>query len=527
MKFITSIFIFSILVSLPGYGQANTSKIHWQNLDPKTDGVYGISVEKVYRELLKNKRADTIIVAVIDTGVDTLHEDLKNSLWRNTREDGTDKDKNGYKGDLHGWNFLGGADGQNLYKVPFEFERQYFLLQDKYANLEASAVKRKDKEEYKLWLAVRKHFRADSARNIDGFNAALVRLSSADSINRKTLGKEVYNYSDLVPVEKAVGNNLLMELLKFEPKKTNVQYLKERRDGLKNMVDPFTAEAFAPLIKRRETIIKDRYTDLNDRYYGNKDIMGRESSALHGTHVAGIIGAERDNGKGIDGIASAVKIMVIRAVPNGDEYDKDIALAIRYAVDNGAKVINMSFGKTFSPEQSWVEEAIRYAAKKDVLIVKAAGNDSKNNDSITYYPTAKYKKGNKVAPNMITVGASGPNQENLIASFSNYGKNTVDVFAPGVDIYSTITGNEYFLQSGTSMASPVVAGIACLLRSYYPTLSAKQVKYIIEASVVKVESAVTKPRSTEKVLLNTLCRSGGIVNAYNAIVLAEQMTKAK
>jgi subtilisin family serine protease len=251
-------------------------------------------------------------------------------------------------------------------------------------------------------------------------------------------------------------------------------------------------------------------------------------SPTHGTHVSGIIGAQRGNGIGIDGIADNVRIMAVRAVPDGDEYDKDVALAIRYAVDNGAKVINMSFGKGFSPEKQWVDEAVKYAETKDVLLVHAAGNDAEDIDKEENYPNPDLKTLNEQASNFITVGASSDPKikSSLVAEFSNYGKNNVNVFAPGVKIYSTLPGgNTYGNQQGTSMAAPVVSGLAAVIRSYFPSLTAKQVKYSIEKSVIVTENpvAVVKPGSKEKVWISDLCTSGGIINAYNAIKIAASL----
>jgi len=273
----------------------------------------------------------------------------------------------------------------------------------------------------------------------------------------------------------------------------------------------------------RGDIVKDNENDINDKFYGNNDIMA--GTPFHGTHVAGIIGAVRNNGKGVDGIADNVRIMMIRAVPDGDEHDKDIALAIRYAVDNGAKVINMSFGKSFSPQKQWVDDAVKYAESKGVLLVHAAGNDAKDLDSDYNFPTPKLLNGTRPT-NFLTIGASGdPGNGGLVANFSNYGKKEVDVFAPGVNIYSTIPGgNTYGNASGTSMASPVTAGVAAFLLEYFPTLTPQQLKMVIEKSSVKPTIKATKPGTEEQVSLSDLSVNGGLVNAYEAAKLAQQIT---
>jgi subtilisin family serine protease len=281
-------------------------------------------------------------------------------------------------------------------------------------------------------------------------------------------------------------------------------------------------------VNYRHNVVKDNYEDFNDKFYGNSNVQVSKSAAMHGTHVSGIIAAERNNGVGIDGIADNVKIMMLRAVPDGDEHDKDIALAIRYAVDNGAKVINMSFGKGVSPEKKWVDDAVKYAESKGVLLVHAAGNSRLNIDTSWNFPNHVFEEDGKRAGNWITVGASGPNADmttgGLTAGFSNYGKKEVDVFAPGVKIYSTTPGgNTYQSLQGTSFASPVVAGVAALILEYYPALSVQQVKYVIEKTAQKPSLKVKEPGTGEEVELSDISKTGGIVNAYEAIKLASTL----
>ncbi|MEO6820860.1 MAG: S8 family serine peptidase, partial [Ginsengibacter sp.] len=282
--------------------------------------------------------------------------------------------------------------------------------------------------------------------------------------------------------------------------------------------------------RMRKEIVNDDPFNLNDRIYGN-NIVGDEDG-FHGTHCSGIIAASRGKNIGMDGIADNVLILPVRAANSyqyGDERDKDVALAIRYAVDNGAKIISMSFGKNFSPQKNWVDEAVKYAEEKGVLLVLAAGNESANTDSIINYPNADFANGNGRAKNMIHVGASSSDTGfALPASFSNYGQKNVDVFAPGVDIYSDMPGNKYQLMSGTSMATPVVAGVAALIMEYYPGLSAIQVKDIILKSVTSLKGKkVYKPGTEEMVDFSTLCVSGGVVNAYKALQLAAHFNKNK
>ena len=277
----------------------------------------------------------------------------------------------------------------------------------------------------------------------------------------------------------------------------------------------------------RKDIVGDNENDITDTLYGNNDVMA--STPFHGTHVSGIIAAARNNNIGMDGIADNVKIMMVRAVPDGDEHDKDISVAIRYAVDNGAKVINMSFGKEFSPGKKWVDSAVRYAASKGVLLVHAAGNDGKDIDSADNFPNAILRTTATEAKNWITVGASGDEKAGgITASFSNYGKEQVDVFAPGVKIYSTIPGgNTYGNAQGTSMASPVVAGTAAFLMEYFPDLTAEQIKYCIEKSAWHPAEKVNKPGSDETVDLADISKSGGVINAYEAAKIAYSLEPQK
>ena len=269
--------------------------------------------------------------------------------------------------------------------------------------------------------------------------------------------------------------------------------------------------------------------DLTDTNYGNNDVDGpdpKKEDAKHGTHVAGIIAAERNNGIGINGVADNVKIMAVRAVPDGDEYDKDIALGIRYAVDNGAKVINTSFGKYFSTHPEWVMDAIKYAAKNDVLIVNAAGNDALDMDVTRIYPNDQTPENEEeIADNFLTVGASNFDYgSDLVARFSNYGQTNVDVFAPGTKIWSTTPNNEYEFLQGTSMASPAVAGVAAMIRSLYPKLSAAQVKEVImKSGLASPQKVMVGGNSKDIRPFAELSVSGKMVNLYNALIMASKM----
>ncbi len=518
----------------------------WYLKDLKESGVYGISLDKAY-QFVKGKKSKTVIVAVIDSGVDTLHEDLKQILWHNPKEipgNGIDDDKNGYVDDIYGWNFLGNKDGQNVTVDSYERDRVYHQFKDKYEgkDIDPKTLSKDEAATYEMWSKAKAEMNGDTDAgpevDIAILKLAFANLSKADSMLQIAVGKKVFTGKELETIQlndlKAMNaKNALYGLMKANDalETTNKEFM----EGFKDYIDGEERKSEAkdnPPKNYRNDIVKDNYSDFNDKYYGNNNVYVDNKSAFHGTHVSGIIGAIRNNKKGIDGIADNVRIMALRAVPDGDEHDKDIALAIRYAADNGAQVINMSFGKSFSPEKKWVDEAVEYARSKGVLLVHAAGNDSKNVDTAWNFPNPVYQENKKRASNWITVGASGDpsidqmlpdgtRYSSLTAGFSNYGKEEVDVFAPGMKIYSTIPGgNTYGNAQGTSMASPVVAGVAALILQYYPSLSAEQVKYVIEHSTVAPDYVVNIPASDKKVKLSEISKSGGVVNAYEALKLA-------
>jgi subtilisin family serine protease len=523
--------------TLFGQSVVNFYEKGWHLEDPASQSVQGINLEKTYTELLKQKNPKKkIIVAVIDSGIDTTHEDLKPVLWRNEKEipgNGIDDDKNGYIDDIHGWNFIGGKDGRNVGKDSYEAARVYYKFKPVFGDqtIEEASLSPEKKRAYQNYTKAKYQLESqakEAAMYVLILKDLVAKIPAADSVLKIAIGKAKYTGDDLanfnssdpiVTKAKSVLLGFFQQTRQMES--TNealISELVQFYEGEKSKVEAVEKE---PKHYRAE-VVKDNYDDPNDKFYGNNDVMGTDAS--HGTHVSGIIGASRSNNVGIKGVADYVSIMPIRAVPDGDEHDKDIANAIRYAVDNGAWVINMSFGKSFSPEKNWVDEAVKYAESKGVLLVHAAGNDAKNVDIQDNFPSRNYDNDTtKPFSNWITVGASGARLKELAAPFSNYGKREVDVFAPGVRIYSTVPGgNTYAEMDGTSMASPIVAGLGALMLSYYPELSPQQVISIIKTSTLKIaDKNISKPGTEdEEVSLMELSSTGGLVNAYDAMKLA-------
>jgi subtilisin family serine protease len=542
--FVCTILLIAINLSLFAQGTSAKQDLPngWHLMDKQQDGYYGISLGKAYEFLkTKNLKSKTIVVAVIDSGIDTLHEDLKDILWTNPKEipgNGIDDDHNGYVDDVHGWNFIGGKNGQNVSDDSGEDPRVYYAFKEKFEapGFDPASLTGDDAENYKMWVKAKKRLMGSDNNAVDLvlLKRVLTATVMSDSVIQNAMGKKEYTGNELDTFEVATPDaKRAKEILMFSFREnkimevSNKAFLNDFNEYVNIQEKKAEAKEKAPE-ETRKKIVQDNENDINDKYYGNNDIMAGEP--LHGTHVSGIIAAERNNGKGMDGIADNVRIMMVRAVPGGDEHDKDIALAIRYAVDNGAKVINMSFGKDLSPEKKWVDDAVKYAESKNVLLVHAAGNDAADVDTTDNFPSAEYKDQKGKATNWITVGASSdPSAEtdfkSYTASFSNYGKKEVDVFAPGTKIYSTLPGgNNYGTEQGTSMAAPVVTGVAALIMEYYPTLTAQQVKYCIEKSATQIPVKVKKPGSDDFVNLTDISTSGGVINAYGAVKLAYTLT---
>ena len=502
----------------------------WSATDLATDTIPGMSVDKAYAELIPNLKGTNVIVAVIDSGIDIEHEDLKNVIWINRGEipnNGIDDDKNGFIDDVHGWNFLGDIVGENL-----EFTRIVRRYDVKFNGKDVAEISEVDMETFVLYQKAKaeqnKNYDETEA-NRDRYTQMLKQVTDANNQISKKLGKEDYTAEELAAIidpsdDEQKNIAVLTQMLSYGGSipefmvrlNGGIDYYDGRMKNHFNMDTDFRG------------ILNDNPYDITDTSYGNNDVDGpnpKKEDALHGTHVAGIIAAQRGNGIGMDGVAQNVEIMVVRAVPDGDEYDKDVALAIRYAVDNGAKVINTSFGKGYSQNPEWVWDAIKYAGKKDVLIVNAAGNDGVDLDITTSYPNDQNGTGAEMSDNFITIGALNYKYgEEMVATFSNYGATSVDLFSPGVKIWSTTPLDTYEYLQGTSMASPNVAGVAAMIRSYYPKLSAKQVKQVLMDSGLHSSTPVIVGGEESNIQpFDAISKSGNTANLYNALIMASKM----
>ena len=485
----------------------------WSHLDIINDTIPGMSVDRAYAEIIKDKKGNKVIVAVIDSGIEIDHEDLQPQIYNKNTSKANKNNKNSiYKDDIHGWNFLGKSNDENL-----EMTR---------------IVKKGDdgSENYKRAKAALD----EKIAELNPLKERIELLEKANAILTKHFGKADYTKDDLDKILESANDDVIKSKLDISNlvfgRGRTLSYIEDMKDYYNGQMDANLNVNFDG-----RAVVGDNPYDITDVNYGDSDVMGDREHAKHGTHVAGIIAQTRNNGLGGDGVASEVtEIMSLRAVPNGDEYDKDIALAIRYAADNGAKVINGSFGKYFSQNNEWVQDAIKYAATKDVLIVVAAGNDSMDlnpsTGDVERYPNDRdLNAPNEFADNFLVVGALNPRfGEGMIANFSNFGNKDVDVFAPGVQIYATTPNGKYEYLQGTSMASPNVAGVAALIRSYYPNLTANQVKQIIMDSGVTVnQEVIVSGDKNDKREFEKISTSGKFVNAYNALILAEKVSRGK
>jgi cell wall-associated protease len=496
-----------------------TAPADWHLLDPVSDGIMGVGARRALRELLGNAAPKRLItVAVIDGGVDTSHTSLRDALALNLREspaNGRDDDGNGYADDARGWNFIGGPT-ENIDDDRLEVTRLVATCRANGGKSPVAAPCAQLESEYRS-------SRAEAAAQWDQLRPVVTEYDSLLTVVAKQNGVAKADITDAslgTLTSKDAGGRAALERLRM---------------FAGNGLSPSVSRAVRKQVQQRleigynlafdgRKVIGD--TPAMGRRYGNANVTGPDAS--HGTAVASVIGAIRGD-SGFVGVAPGIRLLPVRVVPNGDEYDKDVANGIRYAVDAGAQIINMSFGKPYSPGKAVVDSAVQYAVSKGVLLVHAAGNESADVDAKPTFPSATYAGGAARAATWIDVGASSWRAgDRLAAEFSNYGKASVDLFAPGVSIFSAAPGNGYAREDGTSLAAPVVSGVAALLMSQFPTLTASDVKRILMATVTPFPTQqVLQPGSRSvRVPFASLSVSGGIVNAYEAVKLARKETGA-
>ncbi|MCF8463959.1 MAG: S8 family peptidase [Flavobacteriales bacterium] len=513
----------SMLISYSAFSQDETLK-GWHMKDP-SEGIYGVGAEKAY-ELLKDRKPTKVVVAILDSGVDTDHEDLKDNIWVNTGEiagNGIDDDNNGYVDDVNGWNFLGNSKGENLNEANLEITRIYRKLAPRFQEIESkNAVAKADRADYDLFKKAETEILEElqaTAAEFEQINGFLVIYKMADSSATANFG-ENYTLENLQSWE---GDDVQLSKQILSGLVQDPNFSADALEKYHNYLSEKLEFHYNPNFVDR-SFIGDDADNMEDRFYGNNDVSAPHDD--HGTHVAGIVGAVSGNSIGMDGICQNVELMILRTVPNGDEFDKDIANAIRYAADNGASIINMSFGKAYSPYFEDVQKAIKHAEEKGVLMIHAAGNDAENLDKAANFPDPNYAFEKGSCSTWLTVGASASTgDEHLVGVFSNYGKKSVDLFSPGVQIYSTKPNNTYEFEDGTSMAAPVVSGVAALIKSYFPEISALELKQLLlESSNKYPKLTVLLPdpeyKQSKSAAFKKLSVNGGVVNAYNAAVLA-------
>ena len=501
----------------------------WYHKDFSTTNVYGVNTDNAYKFLeSKGLKPRTVVVGVLDSGVEVDHPGLINNMWKNPNEipnNGIDDDKNGYVDDIYGWNFIGGktadVDADNLEVT--RMVKKYQPIFEGTDSAKNRANQAKMPEEYAIYQKSKKLYdeKGSEAKQyyhyFSGFNNAIPSI--VKTLNGKTLTKA--NLAAIKPASQEDSRNLQIlnslvqdaENVGKTPKEVEELLRKEIEGALKHYESQATKHYNLDFDPRAE-IVGDNYDNYNEKHYGNNHYEGPDAS--HGTHVSGIIAGLPHGNEAQYGVAHKVaKIMTVRAVPDGDERDKDVANAIRYAVDNGAKILNMSFGKAVSPGKKYVWDAMKYAEKKGVLLVKAAGNDNQNIGENEYFPTNFMKQSDEkpFVSNMIVVGASTNNNQNLRARFSNYNSKMVDVFAPGQEIYSTVPDAKYEYLQGTSMASPVVAGAAAVLWAYMPSLTPQQIK---EALVKTVNKSTVNANVDSSANFDQISVAGGVIDLYKA-----------
>ncbi len=510
---------------------------NWSGKDLLLDTVPGISLYRLYDSLLVDKEGKEVIVAILDTEIDTNHKDLKGKFWINEDEipdNNIDDDYNGYVDDVKGWNFLGNLKGGNIIYANLECVRILREYGEIFKNSDSTNLKYKYPKKHRLYIEAKRQFQKElvKAQKKQRYGDFLyegypIAVKKVDSIYPKG-GYTTKDLDSIYKKYKKENKNLaryiyfMSDFIKYNLSEEWIKNYKEEAD--------FMVSKILNLEFNERLMVDKKPNDINYTNYGNPCISKNIDKYYHGTEIAGVIAGESKDSLGVNGIVKKIKIMPLSIAPLGNVHDKDIALAIRYAVDNGANIINMSFGKDMSMYKEWVFEAMKYAAEKNVLIVSSAGNTKLNlNITNNYYPNDNVNNEKEVIDNFLLVGSiSHKLDKSLLSYFSNYGNIDVDLFAPGEDIYTTMPNNKYKVDRGTSLSAAITSGVAALIYSYYPNLTASQVKHILMDSGLEYTFEVSTPTKEDKnktTPFNQLSKSGKVLNAYNALIMADSISR--
>lgn len=539
----------------------------WYNLSFDRDGVYGAAVDKAYDFLKGKKIKKQPIVAVIGTGLDIEHEDLKQSIWSNSKEkdNGKDNDGNGWASDMHGWNFLGNVKGQSLEKIPSQVDREFFRLRDKYEGIFFTGTKyvrfdeKKNKpvevaapldhKGYQYFRGLGVYSKVAGAASgyymskfmryylLHDFDQEIKKKYPDTNLvtSKEFMGLSVKDENGQLDSVKLVSHVFLYSFMgassAMTEKNTPVTYpaFKTYYLSIDSVHYKSYQKELSSITQGRE-FIGDDENNINQKGYGNNNLYAQ--NAYSGVLSAGIIAGNRNNNLGVNGIAPQAKLMGLRVYDsNSESYLKDVALAIRYAVDHKADIILLGFPyKIYPPHQSkWVDAALQYASTKNVLIVAPVQDGAENIDKVNFYPN-KYLENGNVLQNFMTV--AGADSLGRPLSQSNYGHEKLDLYAPGVNISSTYLGDTYRQSSSSLLGAASVAGVAALIKSYYPLLTATEIRKLLIENVQKMEDleveksiVVNGNQVKDLFLLSELCHSGGLLDAYKAVVAADKIKK--
>jgi subtilisin family serine protease len=546
------ILIASLLIGVAGYAQNE----NWHHLAPE-DGVFGAAIERAHaaaRESGLRPARRPITIALIGGGIDISHKAISDIIWVNRRErriNGRDNDRNGWIDDRHGWNFLGN-DTMTINSLSTMGDREFLRLKDKYNHFlfvedgiaymfddELGALVETeppaDMEEFEYFLrVVTESELAETNRGVMLAKAVVWYIREIGHSMRMAYPERVLTRTDFGEFVRAQQSTTAMQDALFAF--IDLMFMSANTEDWNTMA-AFADTEFIPIqelrheramarrFPRERELIGDDPNDLNDKGYGNNNLLA--NNALRNTMIAGIIGAGGGQSE-IRGITNNVQIMTLRIEADfGEPYMKDMALAIRYAVEQGADIIQLgATNRLFPRHQShWVEEALRYAEQRNVLVVIPVRDLSSNLDDFPFYPNRNLSTG--TLSNIITVAASDSLGNPFL--WANFSETELDIFAPGVEIKSAMPGNRYAIDSGSAYAAAMVTGVAAFIKNYFPQITPAQMRQLLIDTVTDRSDAEVEKQyratagsmrgriATDLFLFSDLCVSGGILNAERAI----------